>query len=161
MQRLGLAAILVLAGCAGNVYGGGSGLNEVVMKRTNDDFAPPARGYVGVALRAFAAGPDGNWVEVDGASCRVSAGPYRAVAASPARVVLPDLGPDAPPVQADCSTASASGSARVLPDFSWPQEAKPDAFNRIAYAGWWWGYEKSGPMRYPDLSVGMSPAVGG
>jgi hypothetical protein len=164
MRWAGLAALAALAGCAGiddRVRGGGGGLPEVTMNPRTVFVVPPGRWRTGLALRTFVPGADGSWQEVVGARCRVVGGEYyRAEVVTPVRIVLPDLGPDAPPLTATCSTLAAggtiSGTATVAPVYGWPEEGRPDAVRRAAWGGgWWWGYQKTGPMAYPDLAVAM------
>ena len=101
-------------------------------------------------------GPDG-WQEAAGAQCSVTGGDYfRAQVVTPVRLVLPDLGPDAPVVAAECVSGTARGRAAVAPNFSWPAETHASPPQRAWWGGgWWYGFQKSGPMRYPDLAVGM------
>ena len=42
------------------------------------------------------------------------------------------------------------------PNFSGPAETHASPPPRAWWGGgWWYGFQKSGPMRYPDLAVGM------
>lgn len=154
MKMIGLGLLVLLAGCATIPSGSGRGLPEVAMRKTTDEILPPPRGNLAIAVRSFE-GSVGAWEEVPGASCQVSAGPYRAGLVTPARLILPDLGPDAPPVVAECTRGSLRGRDVVGPIYPWPELDKPSALQRIAFAGWWYGYQESGPLRYPDLAVGM------
>jgi len=166
MRRIGLAAglALALAGCGGgsdyqlgSPYGGGRGLPTVRMSASQALVVPPGRGAEqALALRAFVPGPDG-WEEVDGARCNVAGGDYfRGQVVTPVRLVLPDLGPDAPVLRADCEAGTARGSAAVAPAFPWPAETLASPPARAWWGGgWWYGFQKSGPVRYPDLAVGM------
>ena len=166
MGRIGFATglALVLAGCGGGAgyqwgapQGGGRDLPAARMSNSQSVVVPPGRdGDRALALRSFVPGPDG-WQEIDGARCRVTGGDYlSADVVTPVRLVLPDLGPDAPPLRADCETGTARGAAVVEPFFPWPPETRPSPPQRIWWGGgWWWGFQKSGPMRYPDLAVGM------
>lgn len=118
---------------------------------------PPGRdGARALALRTFVPGTDG-WQEVSGARCRVTGGDYfRAQVVTPVRLVLPDLGPDAPVLRAECESGIARGAAAVAPDFPWPAETLASPAQRAWWGGgWWWGFQKSGPMRYPDLAVAL------
>ncbi len=160
MIRLGAAAAMIaLVGCAeidDRVRGGGSGLPEVAMSARTDFVVPPGRSRTGLALRTFVRGAaEGEWQQVDGVRCDVTGGNYfRASVVTPVRLVLPDLGPDAPPVTAVCGTGTASGRETVLPAFGWSADERPDAFRRAAWGGGnWQGFERSGPMHYPDLAV--------
>jgi hypothetical protein len=160
MRRIGLAATLVLAGCVGyggGTTGGGRGLPEVAMTAQADWIVPPGRGRSALAVRAFVPGPDG-WDEVAGARCRVAGAPFfRADLVTPARLVLPDLGPDAPVLVADCAAGEARGRDTVPPAFAWQRTGGTWA-QRVNFGGGWWrGFEASGPMRYPDLAIGMRP----
>ena len=158
-----LALVSAVAGCGGGGYqwtgasGGGRGLPEVSMRASASAVVPPGRDAPeALALRAFVPGPDG-WSEVAGARCGVTGGDYfRAEVVTPVRLVVPDLGPDAPPLRADCASGTTRGAAIVYPAFSWPAEGRPGPAQRVWWGGgWWWGLQKSGPMRYPDLAVGM------
>ena len=171
MHRWALLVAVALAGCASGEYqqisgikGGGGGLPVVSMRANADEVVPPGRGAaVGLAVRAFVPGVEEEWTEVAGARCRVTGGNFfSADLVTPARLVLPDLGPDAPPLRAECTSGNARGVDVVGPGFSWPADRAVSPANRIVWGGgWWYGYEKSGPMRYPDLAVGMrSPAQG-
>jgi hypothetical protein len=153
-----VAALLALAGCASVAPSRGTGLDEVVMKNVAGTFAPPARDYQRIVARSFQPDEEGGWVEVRGATCRVGGGPYQAAFTAPAVVVMPDLGPDAPALTADCALGTLNGRDVVAPSYPWPEEARPDMARRIAYGGgWWFGFEKSGPLTYRDIAVGMRP----
>jgi hypothetical protein len=164
MRGIGLLAALVLAACGGvtdypwqGPTGGGRGLPEVAMRSSGDVVVPPGRGQPpALAVRAFVPSPDG-WQEVQGARCRVTGGEYfSAEIVTPVRIIVPDLGPDAPPIRADCAGDGVTGAALVAPIYGWPAEGRPSAPQRIWWGGgWWWGFQKTGPMRYPDLAVGM------
>ncbi len=164
MRGIGIVLALGLAGCGGitdypweGPIGGGKRLPVVAMQSSRDVVVPPGRGKpLALAVRAFVPGAEG-WQEVTGARCRVTGGEFfRADLIAPARLIVPDLGPDAPVLRAECSGDGAAGAAAVAPVFGWPEEGRPAAVHRIWWGGgWWWGFEKTGPMRYPDLSVGM------
>lgn len=165
MRRTGLMATLALAlaGCGGGGYqlgapdGGGRGLPAMRLSASPGEVVPPGRGAdKALALRTFVPGPDG-WQEVAGATCTVTGGIYLgARVTTPVRLVLPDLGPDAPTLQADCATATARGTAAVAPYFPWPPDKLASPLQRAWWGGGWWeGYQRSGPMSYPDLAVGL------
>lgn len=174
MRRIGLWALsalaLTVAGCGGGAgyqlggaQGGGRGLPEVAMRDANLTVVPPGRGRdEGLALRAFVPGDAGGWTEVTGARCRVTGGDYfDTTVLTPVRIVLPDLGPDAPPLQAECESGVLRGAAIVSPAFPWPAETRASPPQRAWWGGgWWYGFQKSGPMSYPDLAVGLYPAPG-
>ena len=167
MRRIGVVLVaLALAGCGGGAYdwrkvaGPGAGLPEVAMAPAGETVVPPGRGAKrGLAVRTFVAAPEGGWAEVSGATCVVTGAPYfRATLRTPSRLVLPDLGPDAPVLRAECGTAAAWGADTVAPVFGWPAEGRPNALERSWWGGgWWWGYQKTGPLSYPDLAVGLVP----
>lgn len=156
-----LAAVLALTGCAAvdsaMTRGGGAGLGAVRVDTVTGDVVPPGRGTTALALRAFVPDAEGGWQEVDGAVCHVTGGSfYRAVVATPVRLLVPDLGPDAPAIAAECRSGSLTGRAAVAPGFYWPAEGRPNSMVRIAWGqGWWWGYRKTGPMRYGDLAISL------
>ncbi len=163
MRAIGISfglALLALAGCGGErgAAGGGAGLPQVAMRNSNETVVPPGRGVrqMGLALRTFVPAGEG-WNEIVGSRCQVTAGDLlRADVVTPVRLTLPDLGPDAPPLRADCTSGTLKGAAAVAPAFGWPAEGRPSAAHRIWWgAGWWWGFEKTGPMSYPDLAVAM------
>lgn len=159
------ALVLALAGCGfgpgGATTGGGRGLPEVRAMATDVKRLPPGRGPTGVAVRSFAPGPDGDLVEVAGATCVFSADVYRAEIVTPARVILPDLGADAPDVRADCRLGDGLAGAVIgEPQFGWDRTGGSQAERVFWRGGQWWGGSEDGPMRYPDLVVPLRPVVG-
>lgn len=163
MRKMTLAALmLALAGCGfgpgGATTGGGRGLPEVRATATDVKRLPPGRGPTGVAVRTFAPGPDGTLVEVAGARCVFTADVYRAEIVTPARVILPDLGADAPDVRADCQLGDGLAGAVVAePQFRWSAAGGNQAERVFWRGGQWWGGPGSGPMQYPDLIVPLRP----
>jgi hypothetical protein len=162
-------AALALAGCGGGAYdwravaGGGAGLPQVAMAPTFETVTPPGRGaWRGLAVRTFTGSPDG-WTEVAGARCVVRGAPFfEAALVTPSRLVLPDLGPDAPTLRATCETPAAMGTDAVAPVFAWPAEGRPGALSRMWWGGgWWFGLQKTGPLSYPDLAVALVPRTAG
>ncbi|MBP7241874.1 hypothetical protein [Amaricoccus sp.] len=157
------AAALALAGCAGGdvfgfgpaVRGGGWGLPATRAEARPDSMTPPGRRDLGLSVRAFATETDGSVVEIKGATCRVTGGAFAANLATPGRLVIADLGPDAPALTARCTAGALEGAAAVLPDFSWSRGGGNPP-QRIAWGmGWTYGYAKVGPLRYPNLRVMM------
>lgn len=154
------AAGLVLAGCAGGEffgYGpavtGGGNLPTTRAVARPDAIVPPGRRDLGVAVRSFVAGPDGAAVETLGATCRIVAGDFEAALLTPGRLAIPDLGPDAPAIEAECVAAGRTGTAAVAPVYGWAASGG-NASQRVVWGlGWWYGGVKSGPMRYPPLLV--------
>ncbi len=157
------AAGLALAGCAGGdfvgygpaVTGGGGGLPATRAVGREDMITPPGRRDLGLAVRSYAFATDGAPVEVAGAMCRITAGSFEAALVTPGRLVIPDLGPDAPAVTADCVAGSLRGAASVAPVFGWAASGGNPPQRVVWGLGWSFGGVKSGPMRYPDLGVGM------
>jgi hypothetical protein len=165
MRAIGMAVLaLALAACSNGAYqmpavqGGGSGLPEVSMRASREVVVPPGRGQVkALAVRTFVPAADGGWSEVTGARCHVRGGDFfEATVVTPVRLRLPDLGPDAPVLAADCESGALRGTAAVAPGFSWPEEGRPSAPTRVWWGGgWWWGFEKTGFMAYPDIAVAL------
>lgn len=163
-----LGAALLVAGCAEGglvgydrtIVGGGAGLPETVARASQDAVTPPGRRWLGLAVRSFERDAAGTVTEVP-ARCSITAGTFVAEMATPGRLVIPDLGPDAPPVTATCSNGPLAGRNSVEPSFRWP-EGGGNAAQRIAWGGGWWqGGARTGPMRYPDLDVGLLPRPSG
>jgi hypothetical protein len=83
----------------------------------------------------------------------VTGAAFEVVVATPARVVIPDLGPDAPALRADCAAGTLRGAATVAPVFAWAAGGGNPP-QRVAWGlGWTYGFAKVGPMRYPDIAV--------
>jgi hypothetical protein len=159
------ALIVALAGCGfgpgGATTGGGRGLPEVRAMATDVKWLPPGREPTGFAVRSFAPGPDGDLVEVAGANCVVTADVYRAEIVTPTRVILPDLGADAPAVRTDCRLGDGLAGAVVgEPQFRWDRTGGNPAERLVWRGGQWWGGPQSGPMRYPDMLVPLRPFAG-
>lgn len=155
-------AALALAGCAGGdvfgyglpVTGGGMGLPPTRAEARPDAMTPPGRRDLGLSVRTFAAGSDGaKLVEIQGATCVVTGGAFSATLRTPGRVVIADLGPDAPPLTARCTAGALKGATAVAPNFAWAANGGNPP-ERMAWGlGWTFGYAKVGPMRYPNLQV--------
>ena len=111
-----LAAAIGVAGCA--VPGAAPpGVATVSATRTAEVPAPLASGETQIIVRAVPAGaPD---QELRGALCVAEAPWFRAEFASPARVLVPDFGTQAPPVTVTCRSGTASGSAVAQPQAAW------------------------------------------
>lgn len=155
------AAFAALAGCAGGevagfgpaVTGGGRGLPATRAEARPDLMTPPGRRDLSLAVRTFTVGADGSRVEVAGATCSITGGTLRAAVATPARLIVPDLGPDAPAIRADCAAGDLVGAAAAPPVFAWARSGG-SAPQRVAWGlGWTYGFEKVGPMGYPELPV--------
>ena len=89
-----------------------------------------------LAVRTFVPAADG-WSEVDRCACHVGAETSsRTTAVTPVRVKLPDLGPDAPVLAADCESGTPAGHRRRSAPSSQAgrSEGRPAAPTRF-----WWG----------------------
>jgi hypothetical protein len=156
-----LAMGMALGGCvtwADRVQGGGGGLPQVATRSSTAYVVPPGRGRLGLAVRTFVADAEAprGWQEIAGARCRITGGLFsRAELVTPVRLVVPDLGPDAPALVADCATDALQGRAAVPPVYGWRNPGVPSPPNRVWRGGWWWGMQLTGPMRYPDLAVAL------
>ncbi len=169
-MRIGftLAACLALAGCAGGdlagfgpaVRGGGGGLPPTRAEARPDLMTPPGRRELGFALRTFVEAVDGSLDEVQGATCTISGGAFEARVVTPARVIVPDLGPDAPVLRADCASGQLLGAAAMPPGFAWARSGGSPPERALWGLGWTFGYEKVGPMGYPNLPVILRSRVG-
>jgi hypothetical protein len=131
MRAISIGLALMLAGCAGaydwrRVEGGGAGLPVAAMRASSEVVTPPGRGPLeALAVRTFV--PGGG------------PGGWDEVTGVTCRV-----------------EGAPYFAASVAPAFSWPEERRPSAPTRIWWGGgWWWGFEKTGPMRYPDLAVAL------
>lgn len=161
MRMMAAAAALVLTGCAGGalfeydvrVPGGGAGLPETRAVARADRVVAPGRRELGLAVRTFVTDASGAPVEVTGSRCTVRAGDFRAALATPGRLIIEDLGPDAPLIVADCSDGVMAGTGTSAPNFSWEQGGG-NSFDRFVWGGGGWrGGYRTGPMRYPDIDV--------
>jgi hypothetical protein len=159
-----LLAGLALGGCAMGgaagfrqpVTGGGGGLPATMARASTAVVTPPGRGLAGLAVRTYTRDAAGAVTEVP-ATCTISAGAFGARMATPGRLVIPDLGPDAPAVTALCSAPGLAGQNSVEPAYRWARTGGTPPERVLWGNGWWWGGFKTGPMRYPDLDVGLVP----
>jgi hypothetical protein len=159
-----IGGALALAGCAeGDIAGynprvstGGLPVTRAVARQ--DVVTPPGRRDLLVPVRTFAVEPDGGRAEVEGV-CKITAGSFTVAMATPGRLSIPDLGPDAPAIRADCTAAGLAGAAIAPPVFSWPSQGGNAAQRAIWGLGWTYGYQKQGPMSYPALQVDLTQRV--
>ena len=117
MRVLALMAAVGVAGC---VAPGAAppGVETVRAERRADVSAPLASGETQLVVRTVAAGaPAGQ--ELVGARCVAESAYFRAEFASPARVLLPDYGAQAPAVSVTCRSGTATGSAVAAPQAAW------------------------------------------
>jgi hypothetical protein len=114
-----MAALTAAGGVAACVAPGSAptGVQTVSATRTAALQAPLASGETQIVVRAVASGaPD---QELSGALCVAEAPWFRAEFASPARVLVPDFGAQAPAVAVTCRSGTASGSAVAQPQAAW------------------------------------------
>jgi len=150
-----LASLAVLGACAGGV----PVQQEVVV---------PGGGFAGVqgearlTVRTYIEDAAGARNEVLGAHCDVITSLYTAVVVTPARLVVPNFGPQSPELRFDCRAADLRGTARRTVTTTWQY---PPGYLATPYpliyggpgvfgwggAGWYGpGYPVS---RYPDVFV--------
>lgn len=110
------AAAIGLAGCVSPGMAP-SGVGTVRAVPKPGVVAPPAQGEAQLVVRTAAAATPG--AEIAGATC-VAETPFSRVAfASPARVLMPDFGAQAPTVSVTCEAGAARGSATAAPVAAW------------------------------------------
>lgn len=161
MRLLMIGLVLVLGGCAEGglmgysreVTGGGRGLPATRMAQNDTLIVPAGRGDVGFAVRSFTAGPDGDLGEVAGVTCEFAGGGLAARVVTPARLVLPDLGFDAPTLSATCASATSRGAAVVPPVFAWANGGGNPVQRAVWGGGGAPGGAEAGPLRYPNVDV--------
>lgn len=159
-----LAGAGLLAGCAG-----GLPLGPDVMV-SGQNFAA-ARGEADLVVRTHVIDPDGSEREVGGATCDVTSVLYSARLTTPARLRLPNFGPQSPELDIDCAAGELRGSASRPITTVWRRPAGSVGYGYPGYAGWYgggwygpgwygpgwgpWGYpEPRYPVSlYPDVSV--------
>jgi hypothetical protein len=113
-----LAALALLLGAC-VAADGGAGLPETVATAPPGTEPVPAQGVTGLAVRSLVPNDEGRPVEVAGADCTAASGPFRAEFQTPARLVLPDLGPASAPLRVDCRIGEARGAMRAEPQLGW------------------------------------------
>lgn len=97
--------ILALAGCASGLPLG----PEVAV--TGRQFTA-AQGVADTVARTYMLDAAGQTVEVAGAVCTITTSLYEAKLTTPARLVVPNFGPQSPDLDVSCSALGKSGSAR-------------------------------------------------
>lgn len=156
-----IGGALALSGCAGGDIAGYSpalttgGLPVTRAVARQDVVTPPGRRDLVVPVRTFATETDGDRVEVKGAVCKITAGAFEVAMATPGRLSIPDLGPDAPAIRADCVAGTLIGAALAPPVFSWPSQGGNPPQRMVWGLGWTFGYQKQGPLSYPNLQVDL------
>lgn len=153
-----LAAAALLAGCAE-----GPPVANVV-KVSGAEFRN-VRGEADLTVRTFIAG-EGVRQEVSGARCSLETSLYSTAFTTPARLLLPNFGPQSPELRLDCAAGEWSGSADVGIRTWWREP--PGAYAGYGYGyrygpyGPWgtWGWPGYGPgyrgvpeSDYPDVRI--------
>lgn len=104
---LGLAAMAaLLAGCATQSYAPVE--RRVVVSGGGFD---AVRGEAGLTVRTFVEDPSGARREVVGATCQVGTSLYATTLVTPARLVVPNFGPQSPELVIDCTAGDRRGKA--------------------------------------------------
>jgi hypothetical protein len=149
-----VAAALLLAGCATGVP---VERNYVV---SGQGFAN-VQGEARLVVRTFVEEADGAH-EVLGATCRVTSSLYETTVVTPARLVVPNFGPQSPELFFDCRAGERAGGGRRTIVTTWqypPSYGPPGIYPWGGFYGGavWGGGLWSGPAypvsRYPNVSV--------
>ena len=120
MRKLACGMLLVLAGCA-TPGAAPSGVPAVRAAPRDGADLPLARGETRLVVRTVSAAAPTE--EVAGASCRAESRYFVATFASPAVVLFPDYGPQAPTVSVTCRAGTLSGTAVSAPEAVWSRGA--------------------------------------
>lgn len=165
-RRRGLLAALLLAGCA---TGGLPTGPAVVVPGARFD---GVRGESELMVRAHVETEAGRR-EIGGARCTVTTGLYEVAVVTPARLVVPNFGPQSPTLRIACVAGELTGSAERSILTRWrdaPGAWGPyPGYVGIGIGGVWgggaWGWGLSGPsfpeFVYPDVSVPLGRTVEG
>ena len=165
-----IAAMGVAGGVAGCVAPGAAppGVETVRVDRKAGVAAPLASGETQLVVRAVPAGaPAGQ--ELRGAQCLAEAPYFRAEFASPARILLPDYGSEAPAVTVTCRSGTATGTAVAEPQAAWQGglggwpavgvSVGTGTDSGVGVGFGWWGGGGVGAsggvpvVRYPELRI--------
>jgi hypothetical protein len=148
------AATLVLAGCATGV----PVERQVVV--SGERFSN-VQGEADLLVRTFLPGTvDGDRREVVGARCDVVSSLYRTALVTPARLVVPNFGPQSPDISVTCLADDLAGTGTVAIVTRWN---RPPGYWGYPGAVWdpWPGYGWGWPgyavpvSNYPDLFLEM------
>jgi hypothetical protein len=148
-------ALLALAACATGV----PVQREVVVSGARFQ---AVQGEARLTVRTFLPDAPEGRREVLGAHCDVVSSLYSTQLVTPARLVVPNFGPQSPELAFACRAGELSGSARVSiftrwEDYPWGPPAGPWGWG--PYPGWgmWGGWGWGGPAfpvsEYPDVAV--------
>lgn len=167
MRKLACGLLLIAAGCAtpGPMP---AGVAPVRATPTAGASLPLARGEARFTVRTVTAAAPGT--EVAGASCRADSPYFGASFPSPAVVLFPDYGAQAPAVTVTCRSGKLTGTAVSTPQASWSGGAGGWPAVGISVGtgnssgvgvgvGWWGGgggVSTGEPVvRYPDATVAL------
>ena len=149
------AAVLMLGACATGV----PVERQVVVPGSR--FAAVS-GEAAFIVRSFLPDQSGERREVVGARCEAVSSLYRTELVTPARLVVPNFGPQSPEIAVACTAGDLSGSATARIRTFWREPpgywgypgAGPYGFYRPF--GWGWSGGAGYPVSdYPDLAVPM------
>jgi hypothetical protein len=154
------AAILFLLGLAAGctTTGGGQGVATMRAQPRPGVALPPAQGETALDIRAVGPGGEAR----AGVYCNLVSALFTAGIRTPAQVLLPDYGPNAPEVTVACEGGSAPVLSRPILAWSgglggWPSVGMSvNSEGGVGVGlGWWGGAVGTGtPMtRYPEVSV--------
>jgi hypothetical protein len=133
---VGLCAVM-LAGCSSGV----PVRNEVSVSGSRFG---NVSGEARLTVRSFRDLADGSRREVIGASCNLESTLFSASFATPARLKLPNFGPQSPELEIDCAAGTLAGHAIADIDTYWRRP--PGGYGYGYYGGPWYG----GPYGYWD-----------
>jgi hypothetical protein len=155
----GLAAAVLLAGCATGV----PVENEVIV--TGQNFAN-VQGEARLVVRTFVEEADGPH-EVLGATCQMVSSLFDATVTTPARLVVPNFGPQSPELVFECQAGELSGGARrkIVTTWQYPPGALAPGWGPgfggpwggmgwgAGWGGGWWAPPAIPVSRYPNVDV--------
>jgi hypothetical protein len=151
-------AVLLLAGCATGVPV--ERQTVVAGNRFNN-----VQGEARFVVRTFLPGDaGGERREVVGARCTALSSLYQAELVSPARLVVPNFGPQSPEITVSCTAGALSGSAtaKIVTRWDGPPAYPGGVWGPGwgpgwdgGWGGWGWGGYGYPVSDYPDLIVPM------
>ena len=89
------------------------GLDVYAGPRRRGNPVPAFRGQETLAIRATGAGSNGQRKELSGVPCTLDAGVYSAAFTTPAKLIVPDYGPNSPAIFIRCTHEDQSGSMTI------------------------------------------------
>jgi hypothetical protein len=155
-MRRALLLPLLLAACASGV----PVERQVVV--TGDRFAA-VQGEASLLVRTFLPAEGNQRQEVVGATCNVVSSLYETTLVTPARLVVPNFGPQSPEILFDCRAGERSGGGHAEIVTRW--QTAPGYWGFAGYGpypgypwGWGWpGWDFPGPgypvSDYPNLNI--------